>query len=252
MIDGQTANTHSPLVAQLHADYEVARHAAFAVFARVALEQRGLLPAALCAQGGRPATPDHAQVQAALAGLAGTNPHLVAAFRSSTGAVAMPPLRTEAVDELVGWCAAQHVEREAPQVAYELGMLALGIELPGILVGSLRALAVAPDTTVVELPDGGGYPTVFLATLHAHWTAARQATLFVEGADAETLAGWALAVLNETAAPAGRVVHVTQATAGRFRDSSCDVALVYNPVGWLGAGGTDAAAYVRAKQVVLL
>jgi hypothetical protein len=173
------------------------------------------------------------------------NPHLLAFFAGSDRRQALAAVDQDAARELIGWAAAQHVEREEPQIAYELGMLALGVELPGILVGALRELEVQPDTTVVELPDGGGYPTVFLATLHPHWPAAERARLLVAGADAEQLAAWAFVVLGRALAPPpGRIVRVSPGDRAALHDSPSDVTLVYNPVSWLGSAANLAARVV--------
>jgi hypothetical protein len=214
------------------------------VFARVHLEAAGLIAPALTAPG---APIDSARVASAVDEILAANPHLLAYFSSPDQRQALASVDREAARELIGWAAAQHVEREEPQIAYELGMLALGVELPGILVGALRDLEVHPDTTVAELPDGSGYPTVFLATLHPHWRAAERARLFVAGADAEQLAAWAFVVLGrQLAAPGGRIVRVSPADRAALHDSPSDVTLVYNPVSWLGSAAGP------AQQVVVL
>jgi hypothetical protein len=131
-------------------------------------------------------------------------------------------------------------------------MLALGVELPGILVGSLRELTLEARSTVAELPDGSGYPTVFLATLHPQWAAAECARLFVDGIDAEQLAGWAMLLLSKSLVPPPNgIVRVSAESHATFRESRYDVALVYNPVPWLG-GSTGACDAVAAEEVVVL
>jgi hypothetical protein len=185
---------------------------------------------------------------------------LLAFFTQPERSAALTTLDSDAVRELVGWAAAQHVEREEPQIAYELGMLALGVELPGILVGALRDLELRHETTVAELPDGSGYPTVFLATLHPQWPAAERARCFVSSVDAEQLAAWAFVVLGRLRTPPpGAVVRVAPETPRPFQDSPYGVALLYNTVPWLGTAADAAAALsasagspVRARDVVLL
>jgi hypothetical protein len=246
----------SPLVGRLHPDPEVARHAAFALFALVFLESIGLAERRLTAPGNdTSAARDRrlvAAATAAVAALTGQNPHLFCFFSQADNAAALGEIDPAAARELIGWTAAQRVEQEEPQIAYELGMLALGVELPSILVGSLRELALREDSTVAESPDGSGYPTVFLSTLHPKWDAARQARLFVGGTDAEQLAAWAMVLLSRTIAPPpGSVVRVAADNLGVMRNARYDVALVYNPVPWLG-GAADYEQVVPAEQVIVL
>ncbi len=206
-----------------------------------------------------PLTP--AEALAAIDEVLAANPHLIAFFGAPERRQALTALEANAARELIAWAAAQHVEREEPQIAYELGMLALGVELPGILVGALRDVDLRPDSTVAELPDGSGYPTVFLATLHPRWAAPSHARLFVSGVDAEQLAAWAFVVLSRRLEPpAGRIVRVAPHERASLQDSPYDVALVYNPVSWLGSAAdlatpvpqSEPSAPVRAKQVVVL
>jgi len=94
-------------------------------------------------------------------------------------------------------------------VAYELGLLALGVQLPPVLVRGLRELRFSAEATVAELPDGSGYPTIFLATLHANWRAAHRATLFASSVDGRQLAAWAMLLLTRRLTPpAGAIVPV--------------------------------------------
>ena len=177
----------SLLVGRLSVDGELARHAAFALFVRVYLEHSGLITRLVLdapARAGRitGGLPD------AIAAIQEQNPHLVSYFADPQRRDALASLDEGATQELLGWLRAQHVEQEEPQIAYELGMLALGVELPPILVRGLREAQVEPDTRVVELPDGSGYAAVFLSTLHPAWRGAGHLTLFVESVDAEQLA----------------------------------------------------------------
>ncbi len=142
----------SLLVGRLSPDRELARTAAFALFVRVYLQQVGLLPERLS-----PATtPD--LLPAAIAEVASANPHAVAPFVSRGRREALAGLDGVAVRELLGWLLAQRVHQEEPQVAYELGMLALSVELPPIVVRGLREAEVHPHSRVAELPDGGDTP----------------------------------------------------------------------------------------------
>ena len=234
----------SLLVGRLSADRELARCAAFALFVRVYLQQVGLLPERLT-----PATtPD--LLPAAIAEVAVANPHVVAPFVSPEGREALAGLDGGAVGELLGWLLAQRVHQEEPQVAYELGMLALSVELPPILVRGLREAEVRPHSRVVELPDGGGYAAVFLSTLHPQWQASERVSLVVSGGDAELLAGWAMLLLSRTLAPPpGSIVKVSAESAPPLSAGRFDLALIYNPVPWLASpaaarAAVDAAAYV--------
>jgi hypothetical protein len=242
----------SPLVGRLHPDRELARHAAFAIFVRVYLEQAGLLDPRLIRHGadqsGSPAPP--AELPSLMGEIASRNPHLVAYFASRERRAALASLDPTAAAELAGWVRAQRVEREEPQVAYELGMLALGVELPAILVRALRQVELRADSLVAEVPDGSGYPTIFLSSLRPHWQAEGHVRLFVEGVDAEQLAAWALLLLTaRLEPPAGAITRVTDGNHGALRDGAVDVAVVYNPVPWL-ADPHRVEREVRARRIV--
>jgi hypothetical protein len=225
----------SLLVGRLSPDRELARQAAFALFVRAYAEAAGLLPPRLGPE------PQVERLPELIGEVADVNPHVVAAFAGSARRAALAGLDAAAVRELTGWLRAQRVHEEEPQVAYELGLLALSAELPAILVRGLRQADVSADTRVAELPDGSGYATVFLATLHPGWRAAANARLFVSRPDAEQLAGWAMLLLSGTLpAPAGSIVRVPEdaplpLTAERF-----DLALIYHP-----APGLDSPDAVR-------
>ena len=149
--------------------------------------------------------------------------------------------------DLTRWAVAQRLDREEPQVAYELGLLALGVTLPPVLVGSLRQLHLEPDTRVVELPDGAGYPTVFLQTLHPQWRAAERSAHLVTSIDARQLAAWAHLLLTRRLAPRpGAIVHVPE---GYLPGSAleAEVALLYNTPPHL-----DPRRLVRAQRYVVV
>src|SRR5688500_15357441 len=110
-------------VQRLAPDPTDARRAAFALFALTFLEQIGLQAAA----------EDYA---ARLAAAASLNPHLFA----GTEPAQLAQVDQRAALDLTRWAAAQRLDREEPQVAYELGLLALGVTLPPVLVGTLRQL----------------------------------------------------------------------------------------------------------------
>jgi hypothetical protein len=236
----------SLLVGRLSADRELARQAAFALFVRAYAEAAGLVPPEM---GEAPRGED---LPGLVGALAAVNPHVVAAFVDPARRAALAGLDQPAVRELAGWLRAQRVHQEEPQVAYELGLLALGAELPAILVRGLRQAPVTAGTRVAELPDGSGYATVFLATLHPQWRAAGNARLFVSGADAEQLAGWAMLLLSRTLTPPpGSIVRVPAGAAVPLTAERFDLALIYHPAPWLGDPATARRA-VAATDYVLV
>jgi hypothetical protein len=249
----------SLLIGRLHPDPEFARQASFAVLALTYLEAVGLVPASFLQAMDARAGPSGDGLLEHLAGMIGgvvrANRHVLAYFGPAGRRAALRDLDATAVRELGGWVRAQHLDREEPQIVYELAALALGIELPAILVGALRELQLAPDCQVVEVPDGAGYPVVYLSTLHSHWQPADHFSLFVEGHDAQQLAGWTSILLTRKLRPTpGSVVVMSRARLARIRPRRADIALVYNPVPWLAAGAeaSQLARIVLARQVVSL
>lgn len=264
----------SLLVGRLSPDTELARNAAFALFVRVYLEQVGLVPRYVTSaeispasaeitstppstQGRRPERRpepqlDVADLPALIAAITVENPHVVAYFADPARLGVLETLDPPATRELLGWLQAQHVHQEEPQVAYELGMLALGVELPAILVRGLREASVEPETRIAELPDGSGYPTVFLSTLHPQWRAATGACLFVTGGDAEQLAGWAMLLLSRALRPpSGGIRRVEPGALLPLAEDTFDLALVYNPAPWLAQSDAYGSA-VRSGEIVVL
>ncbi len=235
------------LVGRLHPDWEVARHAAFALLVLVYLEQAGLI-----ARGPVAGDPAPEALPAMVAAIQRQNPHLLRWLDSPERQRALAGLDRAAMRELRGWLAAQHLDREEPAIAYELAILALGIELPPILVSALREVKLEPESRVAELPDGAGYATIFLATLHTQWRASEGARLFVEGADAEQLAGWAMVLLSRRlAARPGSITRVAAGDCAALRSERFDLAVVYNPVPWLAAPEAVLDC-IDAAQVVLV
>jgi hypothetical protein len=209
-------------VRRLSPDPLLAREGAFALFVLAHLAQTGLLPDVPLVEG----------LPEAVAAVSEENPHVLAFFADTARRDSLAELDPAAARDLGVWARAQRLEREEPQVAYELGILALGVTLPPVLVRSLRQLELAPDTRVAELPDGSGYPTVFCAGLHPHWRAAEHACLLVRSDDARQLAGWAFLLLTGRLAPPQRGIQVVPAPGDHGSLASpreCDVALVYNP-----------------------
>ncbi|HEU5316819.1 MAG TPA: hypothetical protein VFX49_11965 [Chloroflexota bacterium] len=221
-------------VRRLAPEPELARNAAFALFTLAYLDAVGLAPA-----------PSGAPLRERVDGVRGTNEHLLASFGDGALRDGLASVDPGAARDLEGWARAQRLEREEAQVAYELGVLALGAALPPVLVRGLRELTLAPDTTVAELPNGAGYPTVFLASLHPQWEAAACATLYVTSIDARQLAAWAMLLLTrrlETPAV------VTVDDAGRFAGGTeYDLAVSYNP-----PAGLDVGRLVRAARLVVV
>jgi hypothetical protein len=217
-------------VQRLTPDPTVARRAAFGLFVLTFLEQIGL-------QDG---TGDLAE---RLSRAAHLNRHLFGDLEAEQ----LGHVDGRAALDLTRWAAAQRLDREEPQVAYELGLLALGVTLPPVLVGELRQLRLEADTRVIELPDGAGYPTVFLHTLHPHWRAGERATHLVTSIDAQQLAAWAHLLLTRRLAPrAGAIEHVPAAPLPEAPHRA-DVALIYN-----SPAGLDARRLVEAGRYVVV
>src|SRR5437870_1943751 len=95
----------SLLVGRLHSDPAVARHAAFALFALVYLQQAGLVRRH--SLEGEPA-PD--EFRAALTEVAAQNPHLFRFFSAAGRAAMFSQIDPGAARELLGWTVAQRVE----------------------------------------------------------------------------------------------------------------------------------------------
>jgi hypothetical protein len=219
-------------VRRLAPDPTLARRAAFALFVLAYLEASGLAP------GGE-------RYDRRVENAAAVNSHLFAPFVGNTAPLA--ELDPSAAEDLSRWARAQHLEREEPQVAYELGLLALGVALPPVLVRSLRDLELKPQSRVVELPDGAGYPTVFLGTMHTHWHAAENCTLLVTSTDARQLAAWALLLLTRRLEPRAGAIVALAPGAVPAAPAQADFALLYNTPPDL-----DPHTLVRAARFVVV
>ena len=137
-----------------------------------------------------------------------------------------------ACGDFITWVRSQHLEQEAPLVAYELGVLALGVELPGVMLRSLREVHLDAETTVCETPDGGGYATAFLSSMHPHW--GKHAVLCASTDDGERLSTWALVLLHGGLAIGPRSV-IRMTSIQDIRDvPPSDLLLIYNPSHWMG------------------
>ncbi|HEV2125640.1 MAG TPA: hypothetical protein VGW38_23045, partial [Chloroflexota bacterium] len=182
----------------------LATQAAFALFAQVFLEQRGLIaPRFLPPDPRAPIElPETGQFAQAIGAIVDDNPHLLVTLSDPERRHALATVDPTAARDYLVWLRAQHLEREEPQIAYELGMLAMGVVLPSVYVRALRQLAIRPNARVVELPDGAGYPTVFLATLQPQWQPAGNVHFLVHSPEAEQLAAWALLLLSQRLEPA--------------------------------------------------
>lgn len=222
-------------IRRLTPDPYLARHTAFALLVLTYLEAVAL------------ADPD-GTVRTRVEQVLAANPHLFAAFQAPPARHHLDHIAEQPARDLAAWARAQHLEREDPLVAYELGLLALGVELPPVLVRGLRELELTPDTTVAELPDGSGYPTVFLASLHPHWPAAEHSTLFAASTDARQLAAWAILLLTrQLTPPRGAIVHVPPDALPPLDNRTFDLALVYNPT-----PGIEPERAVRAARYVVV
>ena len=222
-------------VRRLAHDPDLARQSAFALFVLTYLEAAGL-------SSGDPPLRDRVEVVLA------ANRHLLSAFEPPSARDSLALVDPDGARDLAAWARAQRLEREAPQVAYELGLLALGVALPPVLVRDLRELDLRPDTTVAELPDGSGYPTIFLSTLHPQWRAADHATLFAVSTDARQLAAWAILLLSRRLAPPPHaIVHFPANLPQPLDERTFEVALHYNPVPSL-----DPHRAIRATRHILV
>lgn len=222
-------------IARLHPEPGTARRLAFAIMCGVVAEAHGWIPGHLKNQTGPEMQPSRFGDALALT-LETVALHATALVRGDIlDAISVP--KRHAIDEqacgdYITWVRAQHLEQEAPLVAYELGVLALGMELPGVLLRSLREVSLDADTTVCETPDGGGYATAFLSSMHPHW--GKHAVLCASSDDGERLSLWALVLLHGGfAIEPGRVIRTTSMQDIRDLPAS-DLLLIYNPVAWMG------------------
>lgn len=223
-------------VAALHPDDPAARAIAFGLVVSDLAAARGWLPA--------PARPD-TDIGQFLDILDCQNPLLqvgpvLASYDSGI-------VDRRAVDEFAAWVRAQRLEREPPLVAFELAMLALGAELPGVVLRSLREADLAADSTTFETPDGGGYATTFLATYHPGWRG--RALIGASTATAQRLGALASALRSDTLSPTGDVVRmVEQETHPAL--PTIDLLLIYNPPTWFG-NPADVRRRVPARHAIL-
>jgi hypothetical protein len=136
-----------------------------------------------------------------------------------------------AATDFIGWVRAQRLDREPPLVAYELAMLALGADLPSVVLRSLREAEVAPDATTFETPDGGGYATAFLATYHPDWRG--HALLGASTVIGARLAAFASALRADNLNSHGDIVVVAP---GKTEPAlpQIDLLLIYNLPDWFG------------------
>jgi hypothetical protein len=241
------------LVTRLHPDASLARRASFALFVLTHLEEAGLAPRRLTGDTRGPLPPLAVEaLPDAVAGVQRRNAHLLASFTADAERRRLAEVDPVAARDLVGWVRAQRLEREEPQVAYELGLLAAGTELPPVTVRSLRQLALDPRSRVAELPDGSGYPTVFLSSLRPDWDAAHGARLFVTSTDARQLAAWAMLLLTRRIELAGEAITVVDGGSPLpLSGETFDAALVYNPAAWLGPAERWPEV-VRARAVAVV
>ena len=223
-------------VAALHPDPRIARLIAFGLVVAVVAEGRKWLPSdgEICTD-----VVPYLDVIDAKNSLFAVGPRAVGYDRAS-----IAPL---AVRDFAGWVRAQRLDREPPLVAYELAMLALGAELPSVVLRSLREAELTPDATTFETPDGGGYATAFLATYHPEW---RGRALL--GASTETgarLAAFASALRADTLGPTGNVVLVREGVPDPELPT-VDLLLIYNPPPWYGDPATVRRRIAAHKAIL--
>lgn len=223
-------------VAALHPDDPVARAIAFGLVVSDLARARGWLTV--------PAHPGADTVHA-LDMLDTQNPLLqvgpvLARYKPGT-------IDPRAVADFAAWVRAQRLEREPPLVAYELAMLALGAELPGVVLRSLREAELEADSTTFETPDGGGYATTFLATYHTGWRG--RALIGASTTTAQRLGALASALRSDTLSPTGDVVRIVEGDSHPALPT-IDLLLIYNPPAWFGNPG-DVRRRVPARHAIL-
>ncbi len=222
-------------VARLHPEPGTARRLAFALMCAIVAEAHGWIPSILTSHvdtDGQPARRGDA-LALALETVASHAPALVGAdiLDAMSGAKRLA-IDVQACGDFITWVRAQHLEREAPLVAYELGVLALGTDLPGVMLRSLREIRLDAGSTVCETPDGGGYATAFLSSMHPHWE--KRAFLCASTDDGERLSLWALVLLHGGfAIEPARVIRTTSVQEIRTVPGA-DLLLIYNPPSWMG------------------
>lgn len=227
-------------IARLHPNPALAQIVAFGVLVRIVAESRGMIRPLLAPVA--PITSARhlaSDIQTAFAELDGQNSHLHCGGLDDVTADVLDP---DACAGFIAWVTAQRLDREPPLVAYELGILALGAELPGVILRSLREVVVAPEMTVVETPDGGGYATLFLASMHQSWIG--QSVIGVSTDNAERLAGFAHVLRTGNLTPTSGVVRIKDSVdALRARTPSDGLLLIYNPPEWLGTPAVIRASF---------
>ena len=151
-----------------------------------------------------------------------------------------------AASDFLAWVRAQRLEREPPLVAYELAMLALGAELPGVVLRSLREAKVAPGATTFETPDGGGYATSFLSSYRPEWRG--RALLGASTVTGARLAAFAGALRANSLDAHDDIMVVT---SGHVQPTlpEIDLLLIYNPPAWYGDPAT-VRRRIGARQTV--
>ncbi len=209
-------------IARIHADPSRARTFAFGLVALAVAEGRGWLDAAVPGQGG-------SVLALALDDLDARNPHLRAGPACAGDGGSEPDARAGA--EFLAWARAQRLEREAPLVAYEIAALALGVELPGVILRSLREARPGPDAVVFETPDGGGYATAFLQDYHPGWQG--RSILGASTDHGERLAGLVAALRTGSLRADGSVVRLAPDQPDPPLPP-IDLVVIYNPPAWLG------------------
>lgn len=189
------------LTGALSPDRELARHAAFGLYALLWLEATDALPRQLSASSQRrqPNTgdvPGPETLAAALRSATSRWPRLFPYFASPDACDSVVGLAPEAWSQLYGWMRAQPLAGTEPQALYEIGLMVLGIAFPAVDIGTIRDLPVSTQTRIAEWPNAAGYPTVLVATFHPDWFTADRVRIYNRGNEATMLAAWALTLLH--------------------------------------------------------
>ncbi len=201
MVHSLSMEGEPDLIGALSPDRELARHAAFALYALLWLEATAVLPRRLgtAGQRRRSAAGDVAGPEVLAAALHAAVlrwPRLFPYFATPAACAAVAEFAPAAWRQLYGWLRAQPLAGTEPQALYEIGLMVLGVAFPAIDIATIRDLPVGPRTRVLEWPNAAGYPTLLLATFHPDWFAAERVRLYVQGHEATALAAWSLTILN--------------------------------------------------------
>ncbi len=178
------------------------------------------------------------------------NPHLFVAFRDPAARHELRALDEGAWREALAELRSLSLAQMSPRELHRRGAVALGVELPPPNEAALEGNAFDRSSLIAELPNGCGYPTLLLCEMYDVLDPAHNLRLFVDGPEAEMLAGWALVLLTgQLTPPPGRIIPVSAADHAALRREAFDAALIYHPVDWLPA---DPGQVLSAKEFITL